>query len=391
MRIAINAFAARQGGGQTYLRNLFAHLPARNDLEVLVLGGSDLGLAAHPAVRHFQPRWPTANPLLRALWERVVLPRWLKHERVDLLFCPGGLVPAHTPATCRTVTMFRNLLPFDARLVAELPWGYLRLRLMALRRAMLASMARADLTIFISEHARRVIEALVLVPAAITIAHGIGETFRTAGRAPARPADAPSREYLLYVSRFDPYKRHAELVRAYASLEEPLRRRHPLLLLGETDLVDAARCAQLVRDLGLEGQVFMPGVVPHADLPAYYRHAHVVVFVSACENCPNILLEALAAGRPIVCSDVPPMPDFGGEDLIYCSPHDPASIAAAMRTALLDEPRALRAAAGALERSRHFDWARTAAETWGQLFALGDAAALRDGRACHDVATASGR
>lgn len=374
MKIAVNAFSARQGGGQTYLRNLFSHLPARADLDVLVLGASELRLPAKLGVRLVQPRWPTTNPLLRAVWEAFALPRWLEREGVDLLFCPGGIVPRRTPPNCRTATMFQNMLPFDAAIVRDIGWGYLRLRLLALRRVMLRSMSRADLTIFISEHGRRLIESKIHVPAAVTIPHGVSEAFRTNGR--LRPPNAPAGDYILYVSRFDPYKRHAELVRAYGQLEEPLRRQHPLLLLGENDLPDAIRTADLIRTLGLEGQVWMPGVVHHEALPAYYQHARVVAFVSACENCPNILLEALASGRPIVCSDVMPMPEFGGDRLIYCTPHDPTSILGALRTALVDGPRAAQAAAAALERSSLFDWRRTAGETWARLFELCDQRAV---------------
>lgn len=375
MKIAVNAFSARVGGGQTYLRNLFSHLPTRPDLEVLILGGNELRLPPQPGVRLVHPRWPTTNPLLRAAWERFALPRWLKREGVHLLFCPGGIVPPHTPSKCRTATMFRNMLPFDAAQVGKLPWGYLRLRLLALRQVMLRSMSRADLTIFISDHARKVVESQIRVPAAVTIPHGISELFRTKGRPLPRPANAPKGDYILYVSRFESYKRHAELVRAYAELEESLRSQHPLLLLGEKDLPDAIRTAALISSLGLESQVSMPGAAPYEALPGYYQHARVVVFVSACENCPNILLEALASGRPIVCSDVMPMPEFGGDGLIYCAPDSPTSIAGALRKALLDPAHADKAGAAAIERSRVFDWRRTAGETWARLFELCDQSA----------------
>lgn len=371
LRIAVNAFSARLGGGQTYLRNLFSHLPGRDDIEVFVFAPPGLDLPPHPRVVMVGTRWPTTNPLLRALWERFALPRWLRRERIDVLFCPGGVVGTQPPRGCRVVTMFRNMIPFDPTLVARMPWGLQRLRNRVLARVLLRSMVEADLTIFISEHARDVISAHARIPRAVTIPHGIGDAFRGQGLAPPRPAGAPVGGYLLYVSRFDIYKHHAEVVRGFSALPETVRQRHSLLLLGETNLPEAERVASLLRELRLTDQVLMPGAVRYAELPAFYRHATAILFASSCENCPNILLESLGAGRPVLCSDVMPMPEFGGPGLIYFSPSDPASITRALQAVLGDPSRAAEVANAALERSRRYDWAATAAETWTRIFELG--------------------
>lgn len=372
MKILVNAFSARLGGGQTYLHNLFARLPHQPDLELLVFAPDSLQLAPQPQVRRLRTRWPTSNPLMRAVWERFMLPGVLRRERADVLFCPGGVVATRPPSGCKVATMFRNMSPFDSGLIARLPWGLQRLRLLTLRRVMLRSMVEADLTIFISAHARALIERLAHVPGAVTIPHGIGENFRTHGTLLPRPAAAPPGEYLLYVSRFDMYKHQAEVVRAYASLPVAARERHPLLLLGEKNLPDAERVERLVHELGLRHLVLMPGAVRHNELPAYYRNAFAVLFASSCENCPNILLEALGSGRPVLSSEVMPMPEFGGDGLIYFSPFDPASIAAAMRSVLDHPDRAASVAAAALARSARYDWAYTAAQTWQALLALPD-------------------
>jgi len=374
MRIVVNALSARIGGGRTYLRHLFAHLPQHEGLDVLVFAPPGLDLPAHPCVRLGVPSWSSANPILRTLWERLVLPGILRRERADMLFCPGGVVATPVPAGCRVVTMFRNMMPFDAELMARMPWSLQRVRNLMLRRAMLRSMSGSDLTIFISEHARAVIESQARVAKAVTIPHGISDAFRTHGKPLPRPGAAPQGDYLLYVSRFDIYKHHIELVRAYASLSLGVRQRHPLLLLGETDFPDARRVARLIGELGLAGQVLMPGAVLYTELPAYYQHAHAVVFASSCENCPNILLEALGAGRPILCSNAAPMPEFGGDAVEYFSPFDAQDIRRALTLVLSDAPRALRLAEAAAARSYHYDWAATARYTWEQILRLRPAA-----------------
>lgn len=372
MKIVINALSARLGGGQTYLRNLLAYLPEASDLELIVYAPKSLELPTEPRIRRAVPHWPTDNPIMRTLWERWWLPTLLRRARADILFCPGGVVATRAPSRCRVVTMFRNMIPFDARVRRSLPYGVQRLRNWLLHRVMLRSMAQADLTIFVSKHARALIESLTRIGRAVTIPHGISEAFCTTGDALVRPADAPDRPYLLYVSRFDVYKHHHQLIEAYALLPADLRAAHPLLLIGETDLPEAQRARALVDRLGLRAQVLILGSIPYEDLPAYYRHAAVIVFASSCENCPNILLEALGAGRPIACSNIPPMPEFGGDAIEYFSPFDPQDIKRALIRLLSDPSRAASLAAAAAARSRRYDWAVTGRETWTCILELGN-------------------
>lgn len=370
MKIVINGMSARLGGGRTYLVNLLAHLPTSADLQVLVFVPDDFGLPADPRLLRARTRWPTTNPLLRALWERFVLPAYLRRTGAHVLFCPGGVVATQVPAGCKVVTMFRNMIPFDPSLVASMPWGWQRIRNLILRRVMLQSLANADLSIFVSDHARALIERLAHIRNPVTIPHGIGDAFRTAGLDLPRPHAAPDGQYLLYVSRFDIYKHHREVVQAFAALPAPHRDGLYLVFLGETNLPEAAPVAELVHRLGLDSWVLMPGAVPYALLPAWYQHAKAIIFASSCENCPNILLESLGAGRPVLSSDVMPMPEFGGPGLLYFSPTAPLSLTNALNRVLESPDAAERLAAAAADRSRRYEWSRTAHETWTRVLAL---------------------
>jgi glycosyltransferase involved in cell wall biosynthesis len=271
--------------------------------------------------------------------------------------------------------MFRNMMPFDPAAYGRLPWGLQRLRNIVLRRVMLRSMQKADLTIFISRFARREIERRIRLSRAVTIYHGIDRQF-LAGAAPLpHPELAGKGEYLLYVSRFEVYKHHREVVEAYAALPQVLRDRYRLLLAGETDFDAAREVRQLVDHLGLADRVILLGGIPYTELPALYQNAFAVLFASSCENCPNILLEAIASGRPVLSSDVMPMPEIGGVDLLYFSPYDPADIRRKLELILSDETLAGRIAHAASARAALFNWDVTAERTWDTLRALvrGDA------------------
>jgi glycosyltransferase involved in cell wall biosynthesis len=370
MKIVINALSARLGGGQTYLKNLLAHLPVQADLDILVYVPASLPLPDDRRIRRGATSWPTENPVLRSAWENLALPRILARERADILFCPGGLISTRVPTGCRTMTMFRNMTPFDKRARRAVPFGLQRLRIWMLEHLMLASMARADLTIFISDFARRVIEARIRVREAQTIPHGIGSAFRTHGQAMERPVGLPSGKYLLYVSKFDSYKHQIEVVQGFSRLPRELQQQYSLVLVGETDHPSAAQIKTIKDSLCVPGRVQILGAVPYAELPAFYHHAEAIVFASSCENCPNILLEGLASGRPVLSSNVMPMPEFGGSGIEYFSPFDPDDIARALQRVLTDPQHAQRVAAAALSESRRFDWSETAARTWSSLIRL---------------------
>ncbi|WHS55292.1 MULTISPECIES: glycosyltransferase family 4 protein [Pseudomonas] len=370
MKIVINALSARLGGGQTYLINLFQFVPAHEDLEILVFAPKSLKLPSHPKVRRVEPTWPTENPLVRALWEKWVLPSILKLEQADVLFCPGGVVSTRPPSTCKVATMFRNMIPFDMRVRKTVPLGLQRLRNWLLNRIMLKSMSEADLTIFISNYARDVIESLVSIKKPITIPHGIGSLFKTHGKVMSRPDFLPSNEYILYVSRFDVYKHHYEVVDAYGKLPQALREKFTLVLVGETHSSEADRVKALISTLGLEGQVVLLGAIPYHDLPPLYHHAYLNLFASSCENCPNIMLEALASGRPMICSNVMPMPEFGADAALYFSPFDSLDILRVLSEAL-SQPDVLKdLSLAAIRQSSKYDWENTSRRTWSELLAL---------------------
>lgn len=370
MKIVINALSARLGGGQTYLKNLLAYLPDQADLEILVYAPSSLRLPQDRRIRRLETSWPTNNPLLRSVWEKLALPLILSRERVDILFCPGGLVSTTVPAGCRVVTMFRNMTPFDVRARRAVPFGLQRLRIWLLEHLMLSSMAKADLTIFISDFARGVIEARIRVCNALTIPHGISAAFRTHGEVLARPDRLLPGKYLLYVSKFDSYKHQIEVVHGFSRLPKELQKQYKLVLVGETNHPSAAHIEATKDTLCEPGSVQILGAVPYTELPAFYHHAEAIVFASSCENCPNILLEGLASGRPVLSSNVMPMPEFGGSGIEYFSPFDPDDIARALRYVLTDTKRAHAVAASALAESLRFVWAESAAQTWDALTRL---------------------
>lgn len=122
--IVINAFSARLGGGQTYLKSLLAYMPKQEDISIFIFSPESLELPEDIRIVRVSTKWPVTNPIARAAWERWILPRFLKSVNASILFCPGGVVITKPPPSCKVVTVFQNMIPFDQQLVRKLAWGW---------------------------------------------------------------------------------------------------------------------------------------------------------------------------------------------------------------------------------------------------------------------------
>lgn len=372
VRILLNGLSARSGGVQTYLVNLFRSFPQDFGAEIFVLAPRGLELPPLENVHKVPVTWPVENAIYRAIWEQVHLPRLIRSLDIDVTFCPGGIIGGRIPKGCQTVTMFRNMLPFDLVQRKAFRPGYARWRHWLLERVLMRSMLSADCVIFISEYARGVIETRAgrALKNAVVIPHGINPAFRAVNaKLLPQPRIAGGNPYLLYVSNIDPYKSHLEVVRAYALMKDR-GVQEKLLLVGKDAAWDPSygrRVRREIERLELSEDVLLAGSIDYDAMPAYYAHANLIVFASRCENCPNILLEALAASKPIACSNCQPMPEFAGDAAVYFDPASPADICDKICAVLSDPQRMAALSNAALQRSSLYDWTRTAAATWNVI------------------------
>lgn len=366
MHVVINAFSARRGGGQTYLINLLSHLSQEIDMRVTVLLSAHSSfMVDHPSVRIRRIRFPVDNPFLRVWWEQFHLPRLLRRENADVLFCPGGIISTKVPSGCKTVTMFRNMIPFDQEQRKKYKFGYMRFRCWILNKVMLRSMEKADLVIFISEFAKKVISRISqrVMKRNVVIPHGVGDSFLkcTTG---VRPEILPSGPYIVYASTIDVYKSQVEVVRAYGLLQRRSVSTPPLLLVGAAESYYLSKVKTEIVVQKLEEKVLLTGQIPYEQMPSIYQNALMILFASQSENCPNILLESMASRKAVLTSNFPPMPEFGGEAVAYFDPRNPVDLADQLE-ALLKNPKLMQQLGDcAYKRALSYDWENAVLRTW---------------------------
>ena len=182
---------------------------------------------------------------------------------------------------------------------------------LAYRRLLYGASARRSRTVIaISEHARgTLIERLGLEPERVRTIHLGVDLERFA------PGDAGREPFLLYPANRWPHKNHDTLFRALELLPD-----YRLVLTGY--------------DGPVPERVELRGRVSPDELADLYRRAAALVFPSTYEGFGQPVLEALACGCPVACSDLPPLREVAGDAATYFEPRDPESIASATRAAI---------------------------------------------------------
>lgn len=157
-------------------------------------------------------------------------------------------------------------------------------------------------------------------------------------------------DYLVYVGRVTRKKGALDLLRVlHACRDKDLR----LLICGSTNNANERRVKQLAGELGVAHRIHLAGPVAHVSLPAIHSNAKAFLFPSTHpESLPKSVMEAMAAGLPVLGYDIPAMRELlcNGKEGFLARPGDLAAFTAALNRILDDE--ALRKQLGTAARKR---------------------------------------
>lgn len=376
MILGIDASNIRGGGGVTHLVEL---LRAANPLvseftQVIVWGGTQtLGrIEDRPwLIKSHQPILDR-NLVYRSVWQRFKLSELVRQAGCDVLFVPGG---SYTGNFHPMVTMSRNMLPFEWRELLRFGWSWMTLKLAILRLIQARAFQRADGLIFLTQYAHDAVMQLIkpVRGKVAVIPHGIDKRFICPPREQMTMDfyswDRPF--HVLYVSVVDVYKHQWHVAEAVAQLRAgglPVT----LELVGPAYPPALKRLKRTLQQIDLDGEfVFYSGPIPHGELHARYADAGVCLFASSCENMPNILLEGMASGLPIACSNRGPMPEVLGGSGVLFDPENPQDIARALGGLIATQDLRSRKAQASFEKVQAYSWERCAIETFDFLAEIG--------------------
>jgi glycosyltransferase involved in cell wall biosynthesis len=353
MHLVINGteIARQRGGNESFLLGLLQGIQeAAIPLQVTVLVTSDGAKVLKPFAALSQIiDIGSYHRLPFYLWQQTVLLRRLKPDwYLSTYFLPPflpcrGAVVVHDVSFCAHPTYFPPLIALYMRLLTG----------QAIRKAQVVALDSEFTAREVKRYYPRISgKGIVTFP-------GIDRRFRL----PYTAEDDCQvltkygliDPYILAIGNIHPRKNLTRLLDAYRQLcaGNPAMPRMVWIGLPRWD------SAQLIRE-ALEAGIILPGYMPPDDLPALYRGAAVFVYPSLYEGFGLPVLEAMACGTPVICSNSSSLPEVAGDAALMVDPYDVNALARALRQILADQQLASVLRQRGYQRVERFTYADTA-------------------------------
>jgi glycosyltransferase involved in cell wall biosynthesis len=357
-------YGERPGGTGTYVRELVRAMVALDDAPRLTLFVSR---AAPAALREEdwarEVEWVTLpwGPQSRLNLPEVMaaLPVMAARRGLDVLHSPANVGPLVSPRVAHVVTLLDLIW-----LHRPQEWNAGRWTRFTTRTLSLSSARRADRVLAISDAAAEDFPRSAGIAAERIDVAPLGVRMPDPS-APATPEaelrarfGLGERPVVLAVAQKRAYKRLDTLIRALPDLPG-----EPVLVLAGPPGDDEPRLRALAAELGVAERVRFADWVADEDLNALYRCAACFALPSLIEGFGLPVLEAMAHGTPVACSDRWSLPEVAGDAALLFDPDDQDAVTGALRRLLGDRELARQLGRRGMDRAREFTWERTARGT----------------------------
>ena len=346
------------GGVRVYTRRLLqALLDLRTDHEFVFLYRNPSLIGTYSSEAQVKEVALRARSFLG--WDQIAVPAAVRRHGIELLFNPKYSIPLR--AGCPAVWVCHGLDWY------VMPWGSKFVDRLSHRFLVPHYASRAAAIIAVSEITRQhVMQYLPVSPDRVaTVYSGVDDVFRrpldeTRARHVRARYSLPER-FLLYAGAIYPPKNFTRLVRAYARVGP--ERGIPLVVAGGENRFLSEGEVREPEALGISDWVRRPGWVEQEDLATVYALADALLLPSLFESCGLPVLEAMAAGCPVVTADRYGTKELAERAAVLVDPESIDSIAAGIRAALDDPVLRAQLIVAGRERSKAFTWKRCARQT----------------------------
>jgi glycosyltransferase involved in cell wall biosynthesis len=297
------------------------------------------------------------NRVQWVLGEQTLLPRLAVREGVDLV---------HSLASTAPLTgRFRRVVTVHDLIYARFPEAHAGIRDKGMRVLVPWAVRRSHRVLADSQSTREDLIALAGVKAERidVVPLGLGAVRREAPL-PEREVrtrfDLGERRVVLSLSAKRPHKNLLALIGALARIPAQGR---PVLVLPGYPTAHERQLRERGHALDLDADVRFPAWVSAAELEGLWALAEAFVFPSLYEGFGLPVLEAMARGVPVACSNASSLPEVAGDAALLFDPHSEQGIAQALERLLDDDALRARLRARGMARAEQFTWERTASLT----------------------------
>jgi glycosyltransferase involved in cell wall biosynthesis len=358
MRYAVDAHAIGRHltGNEVYIRSLLRAFTALDrDSQFLAYVCEEEAEAWLP--RRVRVHRVARNPWVRLGWD---LARRVREDCPDLL---------HVQYTAPLGMKVPLVVTVHDVSFLEHPEYFTRTRRMQLRQTVARTVRQAARVLTVSEFSRgQILKAYDLSPEIVTVVpNAASEEFRVTGRERAQSAAAQTTgsesPFVLSVGDLQPRKNQIGLIEAFARMvmENP-HLDHNLVLTGQ-DTWFTPKVREAARASGIASRIIFTGFVTDSALLHLYNACDCFVFPSFYEGFGLPIVEAMACGRAVACSDTSAMPEVADGAAVLFDPHSVGSMQRAMADLLLEPELRHRKERLGIQRAGLFNWNRSALAT----------------------------
>ncbi|MGP0073104.1 MAG: glycosyltransferase family 4 protein [Bryobacteraceae bacterium] len=368
MRFSVDAHAIGQHltGNETYIRNLMSCFEVL-DREADFVAYISRQEAVADLPRRFDKKRVSVNPFKRLGYD---LPRRVAEDRPALLH-----VQYTAPLTCSApIVVSVHDISF-----LEHPEYFTNFRAMQLRLTVRRTVRGASCVLTPSEFSKkRILDAYQLAEEKVVVLpNGVSSVFHPVAREVAQRSmrtSLPQVPFILTVGDLQPRKNHLGLIQAFEDLigAHP-RLPHHLLVVGkETWYAPAVRAA--AKKSQVADRIHFTGFVDDEELRRLYGACDLFVYPSFYEGFGLPILEAMACGRAVACSNTSAMPEVADSAALLFDPRSRRDLVFAMRDLLLNPELRQRMERLGVHRAALFSWTNSAAKTLDVYYSVaGDA------------------
>lgn len=368
MRILVDAHAigCHLTGNEVYIRNLleeFANLDRESQIVACISESSAVGHI--PSL--FETRVVSGNPYKRLLWD---IPRHLRQENPDLLHvqytAPLGVT---TPlvATIHDVSFL------------EYPEYFTRFRARQLKATVARTVERAERILTPSDFSKAAILRYYGLPEerVVVVPNGVSRRFRPVDRDVACAAVEKRLgvhgPFVVCVCDLQPRKNHLGLLRAFEQVTKAYPKLpHRLIFVGQETWY-SPRLHRAVAESEVANRVHFAGFVEDDDLVNFYGACDLAVYPSFYEGFGLPILEAMACGRAVACSNTTAMLEVADSAGLVFDPHNVDQMARAISDVLIEPELRLRYERLGRQNAAKFSWRESAVRTLNVYYEIAGA------------------
>lgn len=364
-RIGIDASRNRSGGAKAHIIGILSESdPEKFGISEVHVWAFKSLLDSIPnkkwIIKHYHPDLEK-NLLCQLFWQFSKLKKEAKLLDIDLMFTTdASTISRFKPM----IVMSQDMLSYEPGVSSYFGFGLFRLRLIIIYFLQNWAMKFSNGVIFLTNYASSIIEKSTgeIVNKEI-IPHGIGDNYKNQNHLDSLSLSLKTTIQCIYVSNTAMYKHQWVVMEAIGKLRQKWPIKITFVGGGNGKSRDLLNIAIEKNDPSREYSEILE-FVPPIDMPKLLGDSDISIFASSCENLPVTLLESMAVGLPIACSNRGPMVEVLENAGVYFDPENSDEIANAIETIIINDELRLNISKMAKEKAHSYSWKKCGNSTW---------------------------